>query len=565
MKARQLIILLLTLCFTHVLQAGMYDHDSLLYVIEEYEDDSLKIKAYINFAQDIRDEHPDSAFIFLETAEELAIHRKSHYFLSIIHREEGLIFDQINEYADALEQYFQAKKEVESIYHFEQDSAARMVYLRTLNQLGILYFKMDKFDEGLDYLQNLIDFMRNNGMEADQKVYRSIYLLTYINIGAINIRMRNYDEAEINYTKALTFMEDDDLVSYAVILNNLGIIAKEQEDYQKAFDYHNRALQIRKDHEDTYGMCQSYNNLGATYYVSGEHGKAKPYFEISLEISHEHAYLPSALISLEYLKWIHEERGEYKKAFEYLTQFVDIKDSLMNQEKLRTITQMELQEKFDIRVRESQYRQEKLEAEQRRKETIYFFITAASLLGILILILFYFLQRGKMKRQSLEARQSNLEVKSLGLEKINLERELEFRTKELATNVMYMARTSEFISGISEKLLKSKMHFTKENQEVINRVIIELQGYVDQDTWAEFEIRFQQVHNDFYTKLNDLHPDLTANEKKLCAFLRLNMTTKEISAITYQSINSIIVARSRLRKKLGIERDENLVSYFENL
>ncbi len=109
------------------------------------------------------------------------------------------------------------------------------------------------------------------------------------------------------------------------------------------------------------------------------------------------------------------------------------------------------------------------------------------------------------------------------------------------------------------------MYFTKDNQEVIHKIITELQGYVDQDTWAEFEIRFQQVHNDFYTKVNDMHPDLTANEKKLCAFLRLNMTTKEISAITYQTVNSITVARARLRKKLNLESEENLIAFLETL
>jgi tetratricopeptide (TPR) repeat protein len=429
----------------------------------------------------------------------------------------------------------------------------------------VLFFKIEKFEEALEYLNKLPVFMQQNGMNPDIDVHRNRYLRTYINIGAVNIRQQNYDEAEINYTKALTFLKDDDLASYAVILNNLGIVAKETEDYRKAFDNHKRALQIRTDNNDQYGICQSLNNLGATYYVSGDTITAKDYFEQSLAISREKEYIPSALISLGYLRMIHENWQQYDLAFEYLSEATILNDSLMNREKLRTMAQMELQDKFDARVREAQYKQEKLEVEQRRKETIYISITTGSLLGILILVLIYFLQRGKMKRQSLEARKNNLEVKSLELEKVNLERELEFRTKELATNVMYMARTSEFITRISEKLLKSKMYFTKENQEVINKIITELQSYVDQDTWSEFEIRFQQVHNEFYTKLNELHPDLTANEKKLCAFLRLNMTTKEISAITYQSVNSIIVARSRLRKKLGIERDENLVSYLENL
>ncbi len=96
-------------------------------------------------------------------------------------------------------------------------------------------------------------------------------------------------------------------------------------------------------------------------------------------------------------------------------------------------------------------------------------------------------------------------------------------------------------------------------------MIRELQSFTDIDTWKEFELRFQEVHSDFYTKLNDSFPNLTNNEKKLCAFLRLNMTTKEISAITYQSITSITVARSRLRKKIGIDKDENLVSFLESL
>lgn len=565
LKVFQLSILIILLCMAPVLGASTLDHDSLLNIIREYEDDSLKARAYIDFAEDIRDEYPDSAFVFLQVAEELAMNVNSNYLLSVIHNQEGLIYYQLNEYVDAMEQYFLAKKEIESIPDFRSDSASRMIYVQVLNQLGIMYFSINKFDEGLDFYKSLTDFMRENGMEASKAAYRNIYVRAYINIGAINIRTRSFDEAEINYTKAMTLLSDDDMATYAVILNNLGIIAKEQEDYQKAFENHKRALQIRIENEDLFGMCQSYNNLGATYYVSGNMGEAKSNFEKSQEISIDNAYLSSALISLGYLQWIHEARGEYRMAFDYQSQQVEIKDSLMNQEKLRSITQMEMQDKFDTRVREALFRQEKLEAEQKRKETIYFFITASSLLGILILILFYFLQRSKMRRNTLESRQNNLEMKSLELEKVNLEQELEFRTKELATNVMYMARTSEFISNISEKLLKSKMHFTRDNQEVILKIITELQTYIDQDTWSEFEIRFQQVHNEFYTRLNELHPDLTANEKKLCAFLRLNMTTKEISAITYQSVNSIIVARSRLRKKLGIERDENLVSYLENL
>ena len=85
------------------------------------------------------------------------------------------------------------------------------------------------------------------------------------------------------------------------------------------------------------------------------------------------------------------------------------------------------------------------------------------------------------------------------------------------------------------------------------------------DVWEEFEVRFQDVHSDFYDNLNKKFPNLTPNEKKICSFLRLNMSTKEISAITYQSVRSIDMARFRLRKKLELDTDENLVSFLSQI
>jgi hypothetical protein len=155
-----------------------------------------------------------------------------------------------------------------------------------------------------------------------------------------------------------------------------------------------------------------------------------------------------------------------------------------------------------------------------------------------------------------------LEKKHLNLEKEKLEEELEFKNRELTTNVMYLLKKNELITNISGKLIRTKLEFKKENQQIIQDIINELKLGQDSDTWAEFEAHFTRVHTGFYEKLQEKFPNLSSNERKLCAFLRLNMSTKDIAAITYQSINSITVARSRLRKKLNIEGDEiNLVNF----
>jgi len=104
-----------------------------------------------------------------------------------------------------------------------------------------------------------------------------------------------------------------------------------------------------------------------------------------------------------------------------------------------------------------------------------------------------------------------------------------------------------------------------EKEAWIQDILREMQSNLDNTVWNEFEVRFQQVHKDFYRKLMQKYPDLTPNEIKICAFLKLNMSSKEISAITFQSVKSLEVARHRLRKKMGIDRDDNLVSVLQDL
>ena len=90
------------------------------------------------------------------------------------------------------------------------------------------------------------------------------------------------------------------------------------------------------------------------------------------------------------------------------------------------------------------------------------------------------------------------------------------------------------------------------------QILNDLEHMSEEDSWKEFELRFQEVHEAFYNHLNQLHPDLTPNELRLCAFLKLNLSIKEVSSITFQSVESIKTARYRLRKKMCIDREINL-------
>ena len=85
------------------------------------------------------------------------------------------------------------------------------------------------------------------------------------------------------------------------------------------------------------------------------------------------------------------------------------------------------------------------------------------------------------------------------------------------------------------------------------------------NNWSEFEVLFKDIHSDFYTRLHKKYPNLTPNEQKLCAFIYMNMSTKDIAGITFQNYESIRTARHRLRKKLNIENDQHLISFLSQM
>ena len=179
------------------------------------------------------------------------------------------------------------------------------------------------------------------------------------------------------------------------------------------------------------------------------------------------------------------------------------------------------------------------------------------------LLLLFILLYGRIR---IKINHSEIEAENLQLEKKRLNEEIDFKNRELTTNVMYLVKKNELINFISDKLIKAQAIFKKENQKKIQKLILELQSSLDKNIWKSFEERFMDVHHDYYHKINEKYPHLTENDRKLCAFLKLNMSTKDIAAITHQNPNSIEVARTRLRKKLNISNtDISLVSFLSNI
>jgi len=142
---------------------------------------------------------------------------------------------------------------------------------------------------------------------------------------------------------------------------------------------------------------------------------------------------------------------------------------------------------------------------------------------------------------------------------------IESKKRELTSIALRLTQLSELNGNLIADLEKITEHTSATGTELIRQTIRKFTHRSDEKFWQEFESRFENVHETFYFKLNQFYPQLTSGEKKLCAFLRLNLSSKDIAAITFKDPQSVDMARYRLRKKLNLKQEEKLIDFLMNL
>jgi ligand-binding sensor domain-containing protein/DNA-binding NarL/FixJ family response regulator len=165
----------------------------------------------------------------------------------------------------------------------------------------------------------------------------------------------------------------------------------------------------------------------------------------------------------------------------------------------------------------------------------------------------------KEKKEEYQQRVEKSEAEIIYLRNEKLRADLALKNSKLASAAMHLVQKGEILQKIKRDLKKIKTKAVAENQDQIRRLIraIDEDLRVD-DHWDQFELYFDQVHEDFLKRLREQFPMLTPKDQKLCAYLRMNLTTKEIAPLMNISVRGIEISRYRLRKKLELDSDTNL-------
>ncbi|MDT0647161.1 LuxR C-terminal-related transcriptional regulator [Zunongwangia sp. F260] len=194
----------------------------------------------------------------------------------------------------------------------------------------------------------------------------------------------------------------------------------------------------------------------------------------------------------------------------------------------------------------------------------YWSYTAIILYFLILLILLYlvhiFYKRRHQKfieENEKALRMKNLEAqqKIIKLENERLEQDMVNKNRELAVSTMSLIKKNEFLSSIKKQLQKSESAKVKSVIRTIDKDISE------EDNWKFFKKAFSNADKDFFRKIKAKHPELTSNDLKLCAYLRLNLSSKEIAPLLNISVKSVEIKRYRLRKKMDLDHETNLTDY----
>jgi DNA-binding CsgD family transcriptional regulator/ligand-binding sensor domain-containing protein len=172
----------------------------------------------------------------------------------------------------------------------------------------------------------------------------------------------------------------------------------------------------------------------------------------------------------------------------------------------------------------------------------------------------------RLQKEQEEAIKREAEVNEKQIAKLQTEKlqaELESKNRELSNSAMSLAYKNELLQKLSDELLKIKdengrkipLEHISKVQKVIN------EGMNDERDWNLFEKSFNEAHENFFKKLKAQHPELVPNDLKLCAYLRMNMSSKELSSLLNISLRGVEIRRYRLRKKLNVPHDKNLVEF----
>jgi len=452
------------------------------------------------------------------------------------------------------------------------------------NNLADIYFANKQYNLAIEYYKKGIGYIENSHIKSG---------VLNLGLGVTYLKIKDYTEAHLKLKSALLFLkkvEDKSNYQNVFIVYTYHAIAELFIDTDK-LDSALMVLQIADTFDVHFASTETKYWFAKYYIETKDIDSALLYANIFLQKSLNDfkdwtVNIEKVIRAYKLLSDIYFLNNQFSNAYNCLLNYQIYTDSSYNIETTEKILEITKKYEAEIKIKEI----ENLAIDNKNKGLKINALILISVLLFTVMALMFFLwnSRKKIHEKDKELFNDKIEIQKKELEKKEIEKQneidkgksakeiselkfkntqilLESKENELIANATYILLINQKFEKILTEAAKIQPYLNKEGKKMLielnNNYKIENQN----ETWNEFNNKFDNIHSTFYINISKQFPVLTSYEKKICALLSIDISTSEITTILDKSYNSVNVAISRLRMKTGVENTEELKKLLKSI
>lgn len=458
----------------------------------------------------------------------------------------GNIYRKKGDFSKAMESYQQA---VNAFKTLNDDDAVSDIF----NNIGNLYIDNGDPFRALDYYKQALSTpLQKNDL------YRLI--IRYKNLAGAYTELNDYDNARQYLDDAIRIAEKSGDKNFLASCNmQMGKLHAQRNDNLVAIAYYTKSENLYAETGSIAEQCEALIQLAQAKLGNNQQKEASTDAARAIELAIKTGSLKCQLDANSCMVSCLEKSNKTDETYPFLRKVSELKDSIYSAEKYRTIEEIEadfarseLKHENEILTQNSLLQKKAI----RSRNIILALFGITLLLSCAVIWLVY-------KRQKETTREMGRvkQTSEKHIEKLNTD--LGIKERELTSKTIAVNQKNQILQEVIAELDKLKNNNPSASS--IHQLQNQLKTELSPNSWKEFEIQFNEVHPHFQNQLLTRFPELSPSERRLCSFLRLDMNTREIASLTGQTFKSIEVARTRIRKKMNLSREENLSNFIASI
>jgi len=397
-----------------------------------------------------------------------------------------------------------------------------------LFSLGNAYLGNDDLDQAMEKF----DEAAKGFIKAEDS---SMYASAVVNWAIAANANNEQDAVLVRLPDLVGFFEKNEPSGTIYVQTQLARAYTKNKAYEKAIPLYEKTIAQAAAQNNEYIRKINIKQLAQLYVDQKQGAKALPLAQEIYDIESARGVSESYLSTLHLFADALSQADQNKEAIPVYQEYIRVKDSLFNLQKEKEIAGM--REQFEADRREAQ-----IELLEKDKEVsgLQKTLLGVGLIAVLGLLIAGWIRFRESKKRAI-------------LERDKLDAEIHYKNKELTTHTLHLAKKNEILAELKDKV--SQLQGGYDTRAIINKINFDLK---DEENWEHFTQYFEKVHTDFTKTVLKQFPNITPNELRLMALLKMNLTSKEIANMLNITADGVKKARQRLRKKMELTPEDSL-------